>query len=239
MTYAASAVAYWVGKYNTSQTDLANQTAATVAEHNARYVNGAGTGQLWSENAAYWQAQYNAELALYNQAAADRDTWHTRADQAWGASQVWGAGIAYSAQRPPAGMLYLSAGLTLPGLSSGGGTADAAVNTIGNSLAAGVSGGVITVPKTGQYSLAGGFKGSNATGNNETLRVSLVSSQHGTLDTADTNIKVSSYFGGSFMYVGPLNAGETLHLQFQTSFDAINGDGKLLLAFVPVLATPN
>lgn len=239
MTYAASAVAYWVGKYNTSQTDLANQTAATVAEHNLRYVNGAGTGQLWSENAAYWQGQYNGLVPVYNQAVADRDTWHTRADQAWGASQVWGSGIAYSAQRPPAGALYLSCNMTLPALSGGGATADASYAVVGNSLAATVAGGVITVPKTGQYSLAGGFRGNNATGNNETLRVTLISSQHGNLDTADTNIKISSGFGGSFMYMGPLNAGETIVLRFTTLFDSINGDGKLLLAFVPVLATPN
>lgn len=82
-----SAVAYWVGKYNTEVGLFVAQQAATLVEHNARYVNGLGTGALWSAQdasdlAAYTASQaalaaettlYNNEVAAYNAMLADRN----------------------------------------------------------------------------------------------------------------------------------------------------------------------
>lgn len=47
-----SAVAYWVGKFNAEAALLTTQQSATTTEHNARYVNGIGTGQLWIDKDA-------------------------------------------------------------------------------------------------------------------------------------------------------------------------------------------
>ena len=141
---------------------------------------------------------------------------------------------------PPSVARYLMSTLTLPALSNAGGTANATVNPVSNSLGAAVAAGVITIPVTGWYSLAGGFKGNNVTGNTETMTVRLISSAKGVIDNADTQLIVNpSQFGGYFSYEGLLNAGETIRLEFHTAFDQINGTGELLLSFVPIADYPN
>jgi len=128
----------------------------------------------------------------------------------------------------------------VPGLGPGGGNTDAYISAWSNSLGAGgLPGSTFSVPYAGYYSIAGGCQGSNLTGNSETLRIRLISRDHGELDNADTPIKISSYWGAYFSWSGFLNAGETLRINFQTSFDAINGQGELLVAFIPVSDYPN
>jgi hypothetical protein len=140
---------------------------------------------------------------------------------------------------PPISSWFLQASLQLPALSNNGGTADATVTAVSNSLGAGISGGVVTVPRPGYYSIAGGFNGNNLTGNTEGLNMTLISSAHGTLDSMSCPLKISSYFGGYFSWSGFLNQGETFHLQFNTSFDSISGSGEMILTFIPTATYNN
>jgi hypothetical protein len=142
---------------------------------------------------------------------------------------------------PPAVARYLMSTLTLPSLSSGGGSGQATVNVVSNSLGATIPGGnTVSLPYTGWYSIAGGFRGNNQTGNTETLHCNLWSTTRGLLDIADASLTVTpSAFGGFFTYAGLLNAGEVIRLDFQDSFDQISGNGEMLIAFIPIADYPN
>jgi hypothetical protein len=81
MTYAASTVAYWVGQANDASTGT--------------HPTGWTTGQRWSETASEWQAMYDGVSASLTAMTTDRNTWTTRANQAWGPSRVWNSGSSY------------------------------------------------------------------------------------------------------------------------------------------------
>jgi len=140
---------------------------------------------------------------------------------------------------PPISTWYCQATLTNPSLSSSGGSQDATFNAIASSGGFGCSGTLITVPRPGYYSIAGGFNGNNLTGNSETMQVRLYASGHGQLDTLGVPLKISSYFGGFFSWSGYLDAGETIRLNYTTSFDSINGGGEILVAFIPTATYNN
>jgi hypothetical protein len=140
---------------------------------------------------------------------------------------------------PPAVTRYFQSNLQLPGLSNSGGTGDANHNPVYNSLGASLSGSQVVVPYTGYYSIAGGVNGYNQTGNQETMSMTLLSNQRGTLDSLGIPLRITSYFGGYFTWSGILNAGEQITLRFQTSFDSISGGGEMLIAFIPTADYPN
>lgn len=233
MTYAASAVALWVGKYNQSQTDLANQTAATIAEHNARYVNNAGYGQLWSENAAYWQSQYNTLLGQYNALVTDRDTWHTRANQAWGDSQVWSSGTPYSAQRPPA-LKQWTAGFA----ASSGNAANISVFSQSNPDGAyftNITLGVRVV-RAGYYAcwLEGSVRSGNyANGTTINMNISGVGARSFRVAIGGNSQAISQpmifFSGGS----------NDITLSYAPQDGNSGGDGTMYVIFVPYNSTPN
>jgi hypothetical protein len=88
MTYQN--LGYWVGQANDTST--------------GRHPTGWTSGQRWSETASEWLAMYDqsqSDLAAANAALAamttDRNTWKSRADQAWGASRVWNNGESWEA----------------------------------------------------------------------------------------------------------------------------------------------
>jgi hypothetical protein len=134
---------------------------------------------------------------------------------------------------PPISAWYAQANMTLPPLSSSGSVGDATFGAVAVSGGFGVSGVTITVPRPGYYSVAGGFNGWNNTGNTETMSVNVISSGHGTLDSIGVPLRIESYFGGYFTWEGYLDQGETIRVRFQTSFDAISGNGEILVSFVP------
>ncbi len=135
---------------------------------------------------------------------------------------------------PPLSAWYAMANMTLPALSGGGGTANATLSATAATGGFTVQAQTITVPRNGYYSVAGGFNGSNNTGNSETMNVQVITSGHGAIDSLGVPIKISSFLGGYFSWIGFLNAGETIRVQFSTSFDAISGSGEIIVAFVPV-----
>jgi uncharacterized coiled-coil protein SlyX len=63
MSYTGSATAAWVAKYNAEVALYNAQVAATTVEHNARYVNNAGTGIMWIDQDAIDVAALNAANA--------------------------------------------------------------------------------------------------------------------------------------------------------------------------------
>lgn len=230
MTYAASAVAYWVGKYNTSQTDLANQTAATVAEHNLRYVNGAGTGQLWSENAAYWQAQYNAELALYNDMVAQRNAWQANANTAYD-SGTWGAGTHWHTRYDT-----LHNGLTNPDSSPNYVTAAASIGI--------TDGGIVTLtlPKTGHWLVSATctVNGSwHSQGGDPQVTFTGSGGFSGSVQTSGTNSgSVLAMQGGAgFVAHGAYNAGQTFTISSSSwRFDSGSRSATIYAHYVPSTA---
>jgi hypothetical protein len=76
-----SLAAYWIGQAN----DNSGSTHPT----------GYAAGQRWSTTSSQWQAMYTAEVALYTAMVADRDTWQSRANNAWGSSRVWNTGTSW------------------------------------------------------------------------------------------------------------------------------------------------
>jgi cytoskeletal protein CcmA (bactofilin family) len=140
---------------------------------------------------------------------------------------------------PPISSWYVQANLTLPALSNSGGNQDATFSAVVNSGGFGCSGTLITVPRPGYYAISGGFNGSNLTGNTETMTMALISSAHGTLDTLGVPLKITSYLGGYFSWQGFLNQGETIRLNFVTSFDSVSGSGEIIVAFIPTAVYNN
>jgi hypothetical protein len=134
---------------------------------------------------------------------------------------------------PPISTWYCQANIQLPSLSNNGGSQDATFNATAISGGFGCSGNLITVPRPGYYTISGGFNGNNLTGNQETMDMTLISSAHGTLDSMGVPLKITSYLGGYFSWSGFLNQGETIRLNFRTSFDSINGNGEIIVAFIP------
>lgn len=218
----------WKATSGLWKTDAKDNSGGT---HPSGYV----AGQLWSATAGQWQTMYDSMVV-------DRDLWHGRADNAWGASRVWNSGesweAAYNRVLPPAtGESFV--GNASCSLGSAGGSATATYTTSSNDLSATNNSSSVTVPKTGIYEVFIALTGANNTGNSgDTCTVTLSGNVHGTLDSRGFAIGTQKSFGWT-RYRGTLNAGETVSVTAATNWDAFSMTGLLVITFVPTQTYPH
>ena len=82
MTYQN--LGFWIGQANDTST--------------GRHPTGWTNGQRWSETAGEWTTMYDTSQSALASMTTDRDTWHTRADQAYGPGRTWNSAPSFEDQ---------------------------------------------------------------------------------------------------------------------------------------------
>lgn len=226
MTYLGGSVAYlwsqvnlWQGRANQAWGTSRNWSSGASWEQNYLDEVAAYNSLLGSYNALV--SQYNTLLGQYNQAAADRDTWANRANQAWGPSRSWSVGASFEASYP-ADLTVYSVGV--PGQNCSGGDHEIAGFTVGI---------------TGQYmvSFMVGLNPAQPSGANNqwcNLKVNVGGvGQVMFITTALSGVSLVSR-GGAY-WQGAISAGQRVSLTAGNSGSS-TGEGGLVAAFIPTKA---